>query len=267
MLNFAEDTVTQSETTPWVLTILNPCVDPAFVAITAPSLDNYEHIVSSGSDLKPQHNGFTFTFNPTSHDMCGPAADIVLTVTDDGDNVVPTTGEPGADTDPISYNKDTDQFTLESDDPTLDGVTKTYTITGTLADYPTAPSDSADFDVKFVDPCLDPFSLTAPAQNGITDNFSGVEKTFTLTDFEVVPARCEIQYTCASVVKDPLRTDEVPLTCDDLPLDGVKDGDPTDGTFPVTFDPADYTPGDKTPGTYTVEICGKVVKAEDTSAN
>ena len=79
MLNFAEDTVTQSETTPWVLTILNPCVDPAFVAITAPSLDNYEHIVSSGSDLKPQHNGFTFTFNPTSHDMCGPAADIVRT--------------------------------------------------------------------------------------------------------------------------------------------------------------------------------------------
>ena len=64
----------------------------------------------------------------------------------------------------------------------------------------------------------------------MADNYSGTTRTFTLQEFTIDPARCEISYDCLSVT-GPTRADGVTvgISCSDLTFDFVYNGEASDG--------------------------------------
>ena len=237
-----------SSTVSFDLMIKNPCLDTNFVAITVPDVLNTNYRISDPAKTTAAFPPFTYTTTPGAHQLCG---DFTYTVTDSSGNTVPT-----ASGDPITFNPTARTFTLESADASLDGTTKTYTVTASFTSYPGATTASDNFDVDYVDPCLEPDVLATTAQQSLTDKFTNTAQTFTLTPFAVTPARCVITYDCRGVTKDGAATSQ--LACADLGFDGVLDQSGNDGTFTFTADPARYQDGSLTPGTFTVQICGTV---------
>ena len=229
----------------------NPCVDTDFVEISVPTLDDYSYIVNSDADTTAAHKMFSYVTTPVTHTLCGAFS---YTVLEADDTEVPTTAG-----DPTTYNTADQTFTFDSDNADLDGTTKTYTIVAAFTDYDTAETKEADFDVVFVDPCEDPFTLTSTAQTAITDNFSETAQPFDLTPFTVTPSRCEIQYSCDSVTKDGSATTE--LNCASLGLDGIFNSEATDGKGSITATQAAYLDGSLTPGVFTFNLVGTVVDA------
>ena len=84
------------------------------------------------------------------------------------------------DGDPLSYNEVTREFTADSDDTALIGLTdmpysvevefKTYP----LSTYSTVATASAASTIDFINPCLKPFTFEATTQTDpASDNFSG----------------------------------------------------------------------------------------------
>jgi len=142
------------------LTFLNPCTDASFVTITAPTpptpMLELSYIISSGLKEFAAHPTFKIKTLPIPHTLCG---DIAYSATFDGTVV---------NGDPLDYDSATLKFTADSEDRSLIGVTRSYTVFATLANwpqinYPTAPSVTGSSTIKFVDPCLNPFTFMATA--------------------------------------------------------------------------------------------------------
>ena len=151
------------------------------------------YIISSGTTYYDAHPAFTITTIPIPHTLCG---NIAYSATFDGNAV---------DGDPLDYDPDTRKFTAESEDINLIGVTKPYTVIATLANWPpinyfTAPSVTGSSTIKFVDPCLNPFTFESTTQtNPAADKYTGNAITYTLNPFTITPDYCEISYACDSI--------------------------------------------------------------------
>lgn len=74
---------------------------------------------------------------------------------------------------------------------------------------------------------------------------------YSITEFTSDPVGCKIDYACKTVVPSD-------LDCSDLNLDGMYDGDDSDGKITFTPTQEDYENQKYPPGDYTVTICGKV---------
>jgi hypothetical protein len=75
------------------------------------------------------------------------------------------------------------KFFIDSYASALYGVTKTYELTAKFPDY--TVSKTEEFDVEYVDPCLNPFDLNAKSQGTFTNKFDGVSMDYTVTAFDV----------------------------------------------------------------------------------
>lgn len=247
--------------TEFTLTLKNPCHDPNRVSIGVPNpvLIDYEYIVKKqpAETTPAAHYDFPVTVTP-NHSLCGA---VKYVVKDDANAVVGGTDKPMAH---LTADK---KFTFDSMDTTLYDTTKTYTILASLAGYQTsatASTNSQTFNVKYIDPCRDPFSFTAPTQTGFTYLFTGSEATGSVTPFVVDPSDCAFEYACNSVtnpVKSPLRGSETSPACNNSLFD------PSTLTVKINAGQTEYQGSTRTPGTITVNICGTVTKAESTSLN
>ena len=224
----ASPTLTGSETFIW--TVRNPCTDPSYVSIVAPSpsIADQTYIVFAPAETF-SHGEFTLSTTPVAHTLCGA---ITVTASYDG----ATIGAAGA---VLSYAAASREFTVDSDDETLFGQTKPYGLEATLASYPPATftgatSQSLTKNIQFDSPCDDPFTFEATTQTDPSPYaYTGI-LTFQLTPFTITPSVCDVAYACQSVT----RTDSVvpvALTCGDFSFDGSYDGstgaggDVTDG--------------------------------------
>ena len=63
--------------------------------------------------------------------------------------------------------------------------------------------------VEFLDPCDDLLTFMSTEQTGVTDDYSGVTKFFTLNPFEIEKAVCipTVVYTCSVVGPDSANYD------------------------------------------------------------
>ena len=83
-----------------------------------------------------------------------------------------------------------------------------------------------------------------------------------MNQFDIVPSRCKITYTCTGVVR--IGADQDPLIrCNDFTFDGVIDGTDSDGVLIFTPTLDDYQNGTYEPGDYEVTITGSPDKAID----
>ena len=141
-----------SDSNSFDLTVKNPCIDPNFVTITAPTMAALTYTISSDPAKFASHSAFTISTLPIPHTLCG---NIAYSATFDGTAV---------NDDPLDYDPVTRKFTADSDDQSLIGLTKPYAVNATLSDYPpstykSATSVAASSTINFVDPCLDPFTF------------------------------------------------------------------------------------------------------------
>ena len=94
--------------------------------------------------------------------------------------------------------------------------------------YSTVSTSTAASTIDFISPCIDYFTFASKTQvDPAFDNFSGATMTFTLTEFDMSPARCEVTYECTSVERVDGATSSI--ECSDLTFDGVIDGQGNDG--------------------------------------
>ena len=235
------------------LTIKNPCIDQEFVRILAPTLAKKTYIIDSEPFTFDPEGEFTVETEPVvGHTLCGDFKFVAKFA----NQVV--TG------DPLSYNDATREFTADSEDGNLlTDPEQPYSIeveflTYPLSTYPTVDTASAASTIEFINPCLKPFKFEPREQtNPSHDEFTGEDIVFTLTEFELTPARCEASYRCTSVER--LDQAASSLSCSDLTFDGVFDGQDTDGTLTFSADSQDYINDTFTPGVYTVTITGTAV--------
>jgi len=214
------------------------------------------------------HAAFQLVTTPISHSLCGG-----ITVTAKYDNNVITTGEPV-----LSYDASTRTFTADSDDATLIGGTKSFSITAQLTNYPTATNPTADSqtitkNIFFQNPCLDPFtfvstSQTDPSAYGYTGTLE-----FALNQFTITPSICGVTYACTGITRsDGLKTGSGAeyIACSDVSFDGNFDGSTdglgavTDGKLTFSATGTDYTNDVRPPGTYTVTITGTATESSET---
>ena len=163
------------------------------------------------------------------HDLCGAFSFVAKY-----DSVV-------VDNDPLAYNEATREFTASSTDGTLIGLTdKPYSVEVEFQNYPlstysTVATNSAASTIDFISPCIDYFTFSSNTQvDPASDNFSGSTMTFTLTEFNMSPARCEVTYECTSVVRVDGATSSI--ACSDLTFDGIIDGQGSDGVLTFSAD-------------------------------
>lgn len=157
---------------------------------------------------------------PIEHTLCG---EIEVNAKFDGSDI-------GTEEPVLSWDETKNEFTIDTDDEDLVGETKPYTLEATLKEYrlnvhPTAPHQTNTKNIVFNNPCLDPFSFGASAQDPAppTNRYDGDVK-WTLKPFNIAPTICEINYECVEIK----RTDGVAntfLNCDspDLDFDGIFD--------------------------------------------
>ena len=94
----------------------------------------------------------------------------------------------------------------------------------TLENWPpiyhfTAPSVTGSSTIKFVDPCLNPFTFESTTQtNPAADKYTGNAIKYTLNPFTITPDYCEISYACYSITFENGATSRI--TCDDLTTAG-----------------------------------------------
>ena len=159
-------------------------------------------------------------------------------------------------------------FVIESDDVSLvtnPTTKKDYSVTCELTDwptatYPTAPSDTKQDIVQFIDGCLDPPTFTAPAQGSFTggtvgndasvSTYNGDTLEYTVPAFTISPARCTVTITCTSLTFDG--TGGSRITCN---TEGFtfSDGSSRSDITPTNVE---YEGMTNPPGTYTVTFTG-----------
>ena len=198
---------------------------------------------------------------PVTHNLCGG---ITVVAKYDGQPI----GLPD-NNDPMQYNAANNQFSALSSNQALQGQTKPYSLEATLTNWP--PTDplypnsfkrvSSNF-IEFDNPCDDPFSFAATAQDNIVDNFSGVEQFWELNPFTIDPPRCLIDYVCESVERVDGTTSEI--NCARLNFDGHFNSQPsTDGLIKFTATGTDYINNVYRPGQYRVTIKGTATNSLD----
>ena len=110
-----------------------------------------------------------------------------------------------------------------------------------------------EFDLNFVNPCSSltsaDFTSTPQVNSPVTADYSGTDTVFSITEFTRVPDLCPVTYSCGGVTPTT-------LDCSRFTVDGVYDGDATDGTFTTTITAQDYIDGNIVPGDYVVTILG-----------
>ena len=122
--------------------------------------------------------------------------------------------------DPLSYNEATREFTADSDDVTLITQILPFSVEAEFTEYPlvdnlTVSTAVATADVEFDNPCLDPFTFETIGQNNpASDEYTGTNIVFTLTKFTIDPPRCKINYACTSVEKIGGANSDI--SCDEL---------------------------------------------------
>ena len=121
----------------------------------------------------------------------------------------------------------------------------------------------ANSDITFISPCIDYFTFSSETQvDPASDNFSGAEMTFTLTEFSMSPARCEVTYACTNVERVDGATSSI--ECSDLTFDGIIDRQGNDGVLTFSANRQDYIDETFTPGAYRVTITGTAVGSAPT---
>lgn len=246
-------TSTGSNTFDWL--IKNPCVDPNYVQILPTNITDQNYIVFD----EPKtfyHSDFVVQTTPVSHSLCG-----ALTV-----NALYEGGPIDEDDMPLAYTSGSNEFVIDSDDVTLVGQTKTYTLEATFTNYPTSTfptvtRQSQTKNINFNNPCEDPFSFAATPQTN-PDDYSYVGALeFNLNRFTIDPPHCEIIYECQGVT----RLDGITNTyigCADLPFDGSFDGSldasnqVSDGKMTFVASTSDYLNDVYPPGEYEITIKG-----------
>ena len=141
--------------------VKNPCINPDYVTISLPKpLPGGEYVVETGplsfapvaADQQDLVNAL-----PVDHDLCGAITCVDL-----------YQGSPNDDS-VISWNQGTLVWTVDTNDRTLIGKSRTFSLVCEFASYPTATyntatSDQAGGTVNFKDPCVEDFSVTATNQ-------------------------------------------------------------------------------------------------------
>ena len=90
--------IIDSSTNEMPLTIKNPCLDPAYVTLTAVNPPDYSYVIATGSeDLTPTYPAFTVTTTPIAdHTLCG---DLTYTIVYDGSVTLTDSSGPPLTTD------------------------------------------------------------------------------------------------------------------------------------------------------------------------
>ena len=201
------------------------------------------------------HGEFTVVTQPlVAHNLCG-----ALTLTAKYDNADLPSSDPLTQ---VGYSSADREFVIVSTNGDLIGTTKPYSVTAQFQNY--SPSDfggvstaTASGIINFIDPCLSSVSLTPRVTSyPAPDNFSGNAIIVQVVEFQVVPSRCQVTYTCTEISRKDGSTSNI--DCNDVTFDGVIDGSNTDGQLVVTATGDDYESGKITPGTYVIEITGTV---------
>ena len=145
--------------TTFKLTLKNPCIDPTFVTIQKEALPAGEqyilHDFKAAGGYQFTHQPFTIVASAEALALCG---DLTYTATFEG-SVADGTTKP-----PMAYDSASRTFTIYSEDFNLLG-DRTFTVAASLTQYPTTVTSLPDASetIEIIDPCLDPFSLTATA--------------------------------------------------------------------------------------------------------
>lgn len=229
------------------ITVKNPCIDPNFVFVTGPdTLEDVTYIIDDVKKTFTAHGAFGISTQPDSHTLCG--TDLTLT---------PKFNSAALTGDPMTYDDAALQFSAESSTGSFIGQTLPYSVTAELANYPAstgASSKTAAGTIEFIDPCIDPFTFAPTAQTSPgSDNFSGTDIVFTLTDFTITPARCLLSYACTAVSESGEATSSI--ACGDFE-GGAAIG--ADGELVFSASGADYGAPYR-PGTYTVTVTATVL--------
>ena len=108
----------------------NPCVDSAYVTISAPTIDAMSYPVFRTPGEDNQHPEFTYTASPRAHQLCGEFTYVAKN--DDTSAVIGTSDEP------LAYNPTTRTFTAYSTDENDIDTTVDYTVFAEFTSYPSA---------------------------------------------------------------------------------------------------------------------------------
>ena len=111
------------------------------------------------------HDPFTIVTSPITHSMCGG---LTYTATFNGSSITTTTKLSNG----MAYNTSSLTFDTYSENFALLG-DRTFTVAAYLTNYPVACSSKPDASqtIKIINPCLNPFSLTATAQTNPPDYY------------------------------------------------------------------------------------------------
>lgn len=232
-------------------TFLNPCINPAYVTIKAPTLLNqvYELYEFDPIGFQFTHSAFTIETVPIVHTLCGTVS---YSSTFDGNDITDTSQ-------PVGYHASNRTHDVYSESlaliDTTDGQNlKPYTVTAYLTSYTTVTSSQASGIIEFLDPCPSPESVTAPAQTNPADYYytaSSPKMAFVASGYTVEPSICTIVYSCV-LTSSPIGTDTDLCALTDGNTSGVFD--PITGNYDFSsIDMANYLPGD-----YTFTITGTV---------
>ena len=211
------------------------------------------YIVLDDTATVDTHADFTYTTTPSSHQLCGA---FTYTATYSSAE----TPLPLANNDPLAYNASTRTLTVLTDDTNLIGETRVYEITAEFTSYPSTVSSSSSGSIIFSDPCDDPFTFAATAQNDVGPYAYSGDAVFTLTDFTIDPPLCDVTYACTGVARADGQA-PADVACDSF-TGGAAIGPA--GTLTLTATPGEYTAGDVRPGAYVVTITGT---SEDVDGN
>lgn len=169
--------------------------------------------------------------------------------------------------DAILFDSTTPKFTVfYADDLTLTTDVAPfytdYTVTLIGKEAPPATTIECDFTLRISNPCTSLDSFTATPQTGITDDYSGNTKFFTLTPFTVEPDLCDnenIVYTCTSV------TGPDGFTPFNQLCDGWDPAPVSGGNLALTANLSDFNDGSLPVGTYTFTITATGLDGQTTT--
>ena len=143
------------------------------------------------------HDPFIIVTSPITHSMCGG---LTYTATFNGSAISTTTKASKVmayDTSSLTFDIYSENFALLGD--------RTFTVAAYLTNYPDTASSKPDASqtITIINPCLNPFSLTATAQSNPADYYYSStaypKVQVTLTQYVVDPAAsvCPITYSCS----------------------------------------------------------------------
>ena len=142
--------VQASQQTSFNIRVKNPCIDGSYLSLSSVALPAAESYVLYSPEHKFTHSNFDIVSNFTAS-LCGP---IKYTAYFDSSIINKLT-------EPMSYDVLTQQFAIYSEDLNLLD-SRQFQVQAFLQDYPTVISSIETSTIKFIDPCINPFSLTVP---------------------------------------------------------------------------------------------------------